>query len=176
MSLTSRSKQAALACCVAALAGCARADTKGAVDSTPVTPAAAGSTSVAAPSSRSGIATTTPISLADIAGSWHVRSVPEHGPDTSVIQYTLTTTRDSSGWKILYNNGLTVPLRVSASGDSVITDAGPYQSARRRRLEVTAHAVFRHAGDRLVGRTIGHYKTRGADSVRAFRTEATRVP
>jgi hypothetical protein len=105
-----------------------------------------------------------------------MRSVPESGSDTSATQYTLIATRDSSGWKIAYKNGPTIAVHVSTSGDSVVADAGPHKSMRRKGVDVATHSVYRKEGDKLVGRTIAHYTTKGADSVLTLRAEGTRAP
>jgi hypothetical protein len=134
-------------------------------------PAATSPAAPAAPASEGGA----PISLADVAGKWNVRSVPE-SVDTTATTYVLTATADSTGWKIAFPNGQTVKMRVHAMGDSIVSDAGPFASVRRKGMQVTTHAVMRKQGDRLVGTTIAHYKTKGPDSVLTLRTEGTKAP
>ena len=69
-----------------------------------------------------------------------------------------------------------MPAQITVSGDSVITETGPHASVRRKGVQVSTHAVFRKEGDKLVGTTTAHYKTKGADSVLVLRTEGTRAP
>jgi hypothetical protein len=116
-----------------------------------------------------------PLTLADIAGKWNLRTVPDSG-DTTPTLSVLEGTADSASWKIKFANGLTVPAHVTASGDSIITDIGPYASVRRKGMQVTTHGVMRREGDRLVGTTVAHYKTTRPDSVLRLRTAGTRAP
>jgi hypothetical protein len=113
-------------------------------------------------------------SLADAAGTWNVRSVPEAG-DTTPTTYVLTATADSA-WKIAFPSGLVVPAHAMAAGDSIVAQAGPFASQRRKGVQVTTETVLRRVGDRLVGTTVAHYKTAGADSVLRLRVEGTRAP
>jgi len=155
---------------VALLVGCAKADTT--ADSTAIVAAPEGTTSA----TSGGAMAAAPIALADVAGNWKFRAVPTSGTDTSATEYTLTATGAADGWKITYANGTTVPVRVTASGDSLITVAGPFQSVRRKGVQVTTNGVFRRDGDRLVGTSVAHYVTKSADSVLTLRAEGTRAP
>ena len=157
------------ACCgVILLVGCAKADKPA-----DTTAAMAPATTTSAMSG--GAMASAPIALADVAGKWKVRAVPTSGADTSATEFTLTATGTTEGWKFAFANGLTVPVRVTTSGDSIITDAGPYKSIRRKGVDVTTHGVFRKQGDKLVGTTIAHYN-KGADSVLTLHAEGMRAP
>ena len=153
----------AMSCCVAGLVACTSAD-----DAT--TDTAAGATDTAPAVST--------LSLADLAGTWNVMAKPESGTDTTTTRYTLTATSDTSGWTISFpGRPQPVPVRVVAvDGDSVVTEAGPFPSVRRRNVQVTTRNVLRREGDRLVGSTRARYQTTGSDSVLVLRTEATRAP
>lgn len=106
-----------------------------------------------------------------------MQSVPESGSDMSPTTYTLTATSDRSGWTIAFPNREPIPMTVTAvEGDSIITEAGPYLSARRDNVQVRTRTVLRLEGDRLVGRTRARYETAGADTVLVLRTEGTRMP
>lgn len=167
---SSRLASYAAACCgVVFLAGCAKKES-GRLDTVPAIVAAPGPATATA----AGTMAPTPITLADLAGTWKFRSVPQSGTDTTATEFTLTSAGDK--WTQSYSTGLKVPTHVSVSGDSVITDAGPFASVRRKGLQVTTHGVFRKEGDRLVGTTTAHYRTKGADSVLVLRTEGTRTP
>jgi hypothetical protein len=61
-------------------------------------------------------------------------------------------------------------------GDSIIADAGPFESVRRDGVMVNTRTVYRMEGDRLVGVTTAHYETSGPDSVLILNTEGTRAP
>lgn len=160
-----------LLCCLVVATACAKADKRSEAESTaamasPSTPAAAPAAAPAAPAT---------LTFGDVAGNWSMRSVPESG-DTTATTYVLTATNDSSGWKLAFPKGPTVAARVAAAGDSIVADAGPYASVRRKGVQVTTHSVFRRQGDRLVGTTVAHYKTSRPDSVLNLRTEGTRQP
>jgi hypothetical protein len=144
-------------CCTVALVSCARSDRQATTD----TGAAAGA-----------LAT---ISLADVAGRWRVRGTNEAGD--SIVSFELNATADTSGWTMTLPNQQPVPVRVVAvAGDSIVTEAGPYESALRKGVQVRTHSVARIRGDQLVGTTIARYQTSGPDSVLRVRTEGRRAP
>jgi hypothetical protein len=151
-------------CCTGlALVGCAKAD-----DQAATTDTAAGAVA----------ATTAPaaITLADVAGRWTVRAVPETG-DTTAIVSQLNAGADTTGWTITLPNRPPVVTHVLlVSGDSIVTETDPYQSVRRKGTQVKTHSVFRLRDGKLIGNTVAHYTTTGADSVLRLRTEATRTP
>ena len=62
----------------------------------------------------------------------------------------------------------------TADGDSIVADASPYESVLQKGVKVTTHSVFRLQDGKLVGTTVAHYATKGADSVRNLRSEGTR--
>lgn len=153
----------ALGCSIALLAACATGERAPAPDTT-----AAGT--------ETGPAT---IALADVAGRWDVTATPESGTDTSATLYTLNATSDTTGWTITFKNRPDQPVAmrvVSVDGDSIVTESGPFESARRKGVQVTTRSVMRMAGPRLVGSTHARYATTGADSVLVLRTDATRAP
>ncbi len=113
------------------------------------------------------------ISLADIAGTWDMRSVPETG-DTTATVYQVEATAD--GWTMMLPDRDPIEGQVMTSGDSIVVDAGPYESVRRDGVMVTTHSVYRLEGDRLVGTVVAHYATTEADSVLRLSTEGTRAP
>jgi hypothetical protein len=161
--------------CAAIVAGCAKKESTPAPD-TVAASTATSSTTTATTTTTSAGTVGAPISLADVAGTWNVRAVPTSGTDTSATEYTLTATGQPTGWKIKFKNGPTVDAKVTVSGDSIITDAGPYKSVRRKGVEVTTHGSYRKQGDQLVGTTTAHYKTKGADSVLVLTTTGTKAP
>ena len=123
--------------------------------------------------------TVTPtMSLASMAGRWDMTNRPESATDTVPTRYTLTTTPDTAGWSLTFPNRRTpVPVRVVlVDGDSVVTEAGPYESVRRRGVQVTTRSGFRMDGDRLVGSTRARYSATGADTVLVLQGEGTRLP
>ncbi len=157
-----RSTSIAVCLCAAVLAGCAKKD-NAAVDT-----AAAMDTSAAASTAP------TPVNLADVAGKWDMRSVPTTG-DTTPTTFVLTATANTSGWSIKFPGRASIPVSVSVSGDSIMIDAGPYPSVRRKGVQVTTNTVTRLQGGSLVGSSTAHYKVKSADSVLTLNSTGTRA-
>jgi hypothetical protein len=120
------------------------------------------------------VAAAATISLADVAGTWDMRSVPETGADTTATVYQVQATTD--GWTLFLPDRDPIEAAVTTSGDSIIVDAGPFESVRRAGVMVRTHTAFRLEGDRLVGTTVAHYETSDADSVLLLHVEGTRAP
>jgi hypothetical protein len=115
------------------------------------------------------------LSLADMAGTWSVRSQME-GSDSTVVTYNLVATSDRSGWSINFPNRKPIPVRVVAvEGDSVVTEAGPFESALRKGVQVSTLVVARLQDGKLVGTTVARYQVSGPDSVARLRFEGTRA-
>lgn len=158
-------------CCTAvAIIGCAKTDSKpAATDSASgaVVPAAAPAAAPAAPA---------PIAIADIAGKWNVVATPTTG-DTTPTKFVLTVVASPESFTQKYENGQVVKPKIVVAGDSIVSDAGPYPSVRRKGVKVITHSVMRKEGDKLVGTSTAHYQgVKGADSVLTLRTEGTRAP
>ncbi len=154
----------ALTCSIALLAACTKPDDTPVPDS-----GAAGIEPVSAPT----------MSLADVAGNWDVSATPESGSDMSPTRYTMVATSDMTGWTITFVNrpGQPIPLRVvSADGDSIVTEAGPFESNRRAGVQVTTRSVMRLDGGRMVGSTRASYAVAGPDTMLMLRVEGTRAP
>jgi hypothetical protein len=151
-------------CTTLVLIGCGKSDET-------ATDTAAGTAAATAPAPAA-------LNLADMAGKWNMRAVPESGADTTPTMFVLTATGDTTGWTITFpNRRARVPVHVmSVAGDSVIFHAGPYESVRRRGVQVTTESVARLRDGRIVGTTVAHYRTTGADSVLRLRTEGTKAP
>lgn len=135
--------------CVAVLAGCARADQQ---------------------------AARTSISLADVAGTWTMRTMPQDR-DTVLVTFDLVAGADTAGWAYHFPQREPVAVRVVAvAGDSIVTEAGPYASVLRQGVQVSVHSVLRLQDGKLVGASVARYTQSGADSVIMLRTEGTRAP
>lgn len=150
-------------CCICMLAvlACAKPESKPAADTL-----GAGAPAPTPP---------TAISLANLAGTWAMRTMPE-GKDTTLVTYSLVASADPAGWTLTFPNRKPIPVRVvEVAGDSIVFEAGPYESVLRKGVQVTTHSVSRLQDGRLVGSTIAHYKTTGADSVLNLRSEGTRA-
>ena len=112
--------------------------------------------------------------LATFAGTWNVRGLNEAGD--SIVGYQIVATADTSGWTVILPGRDPIPLRVSVDGDSVTTDAGPYESVLRPGVQVTTHAIARVVDGKLVGHTVARYATAAADSVVQIRMDGTKAP
>jgi hypothetical protein len=154
----SRSTSLAVCFCVAVLTGCAKKD-DAAVDTM-----ASDTAATLAPAS---------INLADVAGRWNVRAVPATG-DTTPTNSVITATANTSGWTITFPGRAPVPMRITVDGDSIMSEAGPYPSVRRKGVQVITNSVMRLQGGNLVGRTTAHFQTKAADSVLVLNTTGTR--
>jgi hypothetical protein len=151
-----------LSWCAIALVGCNKPKEEPAMESTAAAPE-----TPAAPA---------PIALADIAGKWSVRTMAESG-DSTLVTYEMVASGDSSGWSLNFPKRKPVPVRIVAvEGDSIVTEAGPFESVLRKGIKVTTRSVNRLQDGKLVGTTTAHYATKDADSVRNLRFEGTRAP
>jgi hypothetical protein len=114
-------------------------------------------------------------SLADMAGTWHVTSKVE-GSD-KVVKYDMVTTQDQEGWSLKFPDRAPIPVRVVAvEGDSVVSEAGPFESVIRKGVQVRTHVVTRLQDGKLVGRTTARYDVTGPDTVTYLNFEGTRAP
>ena len=148
-------------CCASLLAGCGKSEVQPAADTTAMAPAAP--------------ETAPAISLAELAGKWKLRTTDEAGG--TPVESGLTVTADTTGWTLTRPNGKIVPVHVVAvGGDSIVTDAGPYESAVRKGVQVRSRMVLRLQGGKLVGTTEARYHLNGGDSVAQRPAEATRAP
>jgi hypothetical protein len=152
----------AMYCCAVVLVGCSESKDQPAVDQM-----ADAAPAPAAPA---------PIALADVAGKWAVRVMPESG-DSTLLNYELVATSDTSGWTINFPKRKPIPLHVVAvEGDSVLTEAGPFESMLRKGVQVSTRTVIRLQEGKLTGMTTARYATSGPDSVARLRFEGTRAP
>ena len=143
------------------LVACGKSDIQPTSDTTAAAPATPGSQAAS--------------SLPDVAGKWKLRTMDEAGGN--VVESGLTATADTSGWTLTRPDGKTVPVRVVAiGGDSIVTEAGPYESAVRKGVQVRSRMVLRLKEGKLVGTTEARYSVKGRDSVANRPAEATRVP
>ncbi len=113
------------------------------------------------------------IALADVAGMWTARVMQETG-DSTILTYELSASADPTAWTITFPGRPPVAMRPTVDGDSILVEAGPYESALRKGVQVTTTGVMRLVNGELHGTTTGHYQSAGADSVARFRTVATK--
>ena len=159
-----RTTRIAICCCAAVLAGCAKKD-NAAVD----TSAMASSTASTTTTSTSG-----GVNLADVAGKWNMKAVPMSG-DTTATTYVLTATNTTDGWTITFPGRAPIPVKVSTDADSIMLQAGPFASVRRKGVQVTTFSVARLQSGVINGSTTTHYKTSRADSVLVLTTSGKRA-
>ncbi len=159
------STRIALCCTAAVLAACAKKDNAATTDTTSVTSSSTESTAATV---------TPPINLADVAGKWDQRSAPTSG-DTTPTLSVQNATATTSGWTIVFPGRKPIAERVAVAGDSIVVQAGPYPSVRRKGVQVTTNTVVRLQGGNLVGTTTAHYKVKTPDSVLTLNTTATRA-
>jgi hypothetical protein len=113
-------------------------------------------------------------SLANLAGTWVITAIAESS-DSVLITYELNATATSDGWTSTLPGREPMPLRVIlVDGDSVVAEAGPFDSALRPGAMVTTRTVVRPQGEMLTGTIVAHYGTDGADSVQTSRLHGTR--
>jgi hypothetical protein len=152
-----------LYCCAVALVGCSKPKEEPAMDTTAAAPE---TTAAPAPAA---------LALADVAGNWNVRTMNESG-DSTLLTFEMVASADTSGWSFHFPKRDPVPVRVVAvDGDSIVTEAGPYESMLRKGTKVSTRTVNRLVDGKLVGVTTAHYATSGADSVLTLRFEGTRA-
>ena len=160
-----RSTSIAICLCAVVLAGCAKKD-EAAVDTSSMASSTTTSTTPAAPA---------PVNLADVAGKWNVRAVPATGTDTTPTNSVITATATTSGWTITFPGRKAIPMKVTVDADSIMTEAGPYPSVRRKGTQVTTNSVMRLQSGNLVGNTTAHFKVKTPDSVLVLNTNGTRA-
>ena len=132
----------ALVVCAVLLAACAKgdkpADTTAAAPATPPPP--------------------TPISLADVAGTWAVKTMPVDR-DTVLATSEETATSTMEGWKLKLDGKTYNTKVVAVAGDSIITETGPFPSVLRKGQQVSIHTITRLRDGKMVGVNHAKYST-----------------
>lgn len=114
------------------------------------------------------------ISLADVAGKWKLRATDLNG--SNPVEIVLTATADSSDWLLVGANRPPIHERIIAvAGDSIVAEAGPYESFLLKGVQLRQRDVYRLEGGKLVGRLYGTYALPRGDSTTVRRIEGTRV-
>ena len=100
--------------------------------------ACAGGEKKEADSAAAATATVGPaaLDLASLAGKW-TQVVMAEGSDSVIVTSELNAGADASSWTITLPGRPAQPVRVTVSGDSVMTEAGPYESVLRKGVMVT---------------------------------------
>ena len=118
-----------------------------------------------APAQRGGI------KLSEVAGTWDVKSMASP-KDSVVVPSVVTATADGKAWTMKLANREPIPVRVVAvGGDSVVTEAGPFESVWRPGQMVTTRTVGHYKGDTMTGTIEARY---GSGDVIWLKTAGTR--
>ena len=140
-------RHSALLWCSIVLVGCSKADT--AADS-----AAAVDTATAV------AAEPAPMSLDQVAGKWNVRILSAETGDSTLTSYVLDAKADTAGWTFQFPTGAPLPMRiVSMGGDSLVTEAGPFDSRLQKGLKVNSRVTWRLRDGKLSGAVVSDYNT-----------------
>jgi hypothetical protein len=128
-------------------------------------------TAAMAPAAAPAAPAPAPMSMASLAGKYKVTGKNEAG-DTTLLTYVLDAS-DSTKWTIQFTDRKEPVAQrlVSADGDSIVLEAGPYASALRKGVMVTTRTVYHVQDGKLIGRTVAHYNVKGPDSVRVVLSE-----
>lgn len=140
-------RHSALLWCSIVLVGCSKADT--AADSATAVDTA---TPVAAEPA--------PMSLDQVAGKWNVRILSAETGDSTLTSYVLDAKADTAGWTFQFPTGAPLPMRiVSMGGDSLVTEAGPFDSRLQKGLKVNSRVTWRLRDGKLSGAVVSDYNT-----------------
>ena len=113
------------------------------------------------------------IDLAALAGTWDL-TVMGAGSDSVLTTGVLTTSAGTTGWTVQLPGRDPVPLTVTVSGDSIITQAPEYESVLRKGVTVQTSSTYWVVGGNLNGKTKAVYRGAGADSVVMLRATGTK--
>jgi hypothetical protein len=99
------------------------------------------------------------IKLADVAGTWTMEnSVKTAAGKDTVVTSELTAGGDEKSWVTHLAGRDPIPTRIVAmGGDSVVTEAGPFQSVARPGQTVTTHQTLHFKGDAVWGTVEARY-------------------
>lgn len=155
-------RRSALLCCATLLVGCTKADT--AADS-----ATAIDTAVPAAAVEPA-----PISLQQVAGKWNVRITSAETGDSTLTSYVLDAKADTAGWTFTFPNKAPIAMHMTAmAGDSLVTEAGPFDSQLQKGVKVHSVVTWRLRDGKLVGAVVSRYDTK-PPSTRNLLADGTR--
>lgn len=138
----------ALLCCAALAAACAKADTS--ADSVAVV-----DTAMPAAATEQAV-----MSLDRVAGKWNVRITSAETGDSTLTSYVLDAKADTAGWTFQFPTGDPIAMRVvSMAGDSLVTEAGPFDSRLQDNVKVSSTVTWRLRDGKLVGSVLSRYDT-----------------
>jgi hypothetical protein len=113
-------------------------------------------------------------SVANASGMWNVNVMPV-GQDTVLTSYVLDAT-DSTAWKFVFTGRTdTIPMRrTGMSGDTLLTEAGPFLSGVRQGQQVSVKTKSWMQGDQMMMAVDARYSDHPADSIVKLRAVGTR--
>jgi len=116
------------------------------------------------------------VALADVAGSWNLTGTPEMEPFTPTsIAYSMTATDSEYGWTFTFPEQDPLDIRIIAvEGDSIVVEAGPFESVIRDGVMVSTRTVMRLEDGMLVGTFLATYETDPVETL-AGTVEGTRA-
>lgn len=117
------------------------------------------------------------VSASDFAGTWTIKTMNEKG-DSVLVTSELMATADTMPWMVHLPNRPPIAAKIlSIGGDSVVIEAGPYESVLRKGVKVMTHSVYHLQDGMLKGTTVAHYSgVKTADSVRTLTVEGAKKP
>jgi hypothetical protein len=111
--------------------------------------------------------------VADFAGTWNSSSVLEGVPDT--VKSTLTVNADGTGHLTLEGRP-NIPVTLSISGDSLITQTAEYESILRKGVMTSVRTAGVRSGDTMTGTLVSTYKTPTGDQIVNGTIVSTKAP
>ena len=141
-------RHSALLWCSIILVGCAKADT-------------AADTAAIADTTTPVAAEPAPMSLDQVAGKWNVRILSAETGDSTLTSYVLDAKADTAGWTFQFPTGAPLAMRiVSMAGDSLVTEAGPFDSRLQKAVKVNSRVTWRLRDGKLAGGVVSTYDTK----------------
>ena len=111
--------------------------------------------------------------IADLAGNYNVTAIL--GTDT--VPSTMTLTADGAGSTMTLTGRPAVPLTVSMSGDSLVTQSAEYESVLRAGTMVSVRtAAVRAADGTLSGHIVATYKAASGETTANGTMTGTKTP
>jgi hypothetical protein len=142
-------RHSALLWCSILLVGCSKADT------------AADTAAVVDTAMSAAAMEPTPISLDQVAGKWNVRVLSAETGDSTLTSYVLDAKADTAGWTFTFPTGGPIAMHVvSMAGDSLVTEAGPFDSRLQKGVKVRSTVTWRLRDGKLSGAIVSHYDTK----------------
>lgn len=140
-------RHSALLWCSIVLVGCSKADT-------------AADTAAVVDTATPAAAEPAPMSLDQVAGKWNVRILSAETGDSTLTSYVLDAKADTAGWTFQFPTGAPLPMRiVTMGGDSLVTEAGPFDSRLQKGLKVNSRVTWRLRDGKLTGAVVSNYNT-----------------